>query len=173
MSFEPFVIAPVAGHAPEAGRLVAMLTYVRATTLQAVEALTVDQLDHRHDGGSNSIGMLLAHIAAVERVYQIQTFEQRAPDADELQRWKPALELGEAAWMSIRGRSLTEYVNELEEVRRRTLDAFARIDDSWLDERAMLDDGRPINRYWQWFHVFEDELNHRGQIRWLRARLPV
>ena len=22
------------------------------------------------------------------------------------------------------------------------------------------------------FHVAEDEINHRGQIRWLRARLP-
>lgn len=26
------------------------------------------------------------------------------------------------------------------------------------------------NNYFKWFHVFEDELNHRGQIRWLRIR---
>ena len=24
---------------------------------------------------------------------------------------------------------------------------------------------RPANNYFKWFHVFEDELNHRGQIR--------
>jgi hypothetical protein len=23
-----------------------------------------------------------------------------------------------------------------------------------------------------WFHTAEDEINHRGQMRWLRARLP-
>jgi hypothetical protein len=25
----------------------------------------------------------------------------------------------------------------------------------------------------RWFHVAEDEINHRGQIRWLRPRLPT
>ena len=29
-----------------------------------------------------------------------------------------------------------------------------------------------INAHWAWFHVAEDEVNHRGQMRWLRARLP-
>ena len=29
-----------------------------------------------------------------------------------------------------------------------------------------------INAHWAWFHVAEDEINHRGQMRWLRARLP-
>jgi uncharacterized damage-inducible protein DinB len=29
-----------------------------------------------------------------------------------------------------------------------------------------------INVHWAWFHVAEDEINHRGQIRWLRRRLP-
>jgi uncharacterized damage-inducible protein DinB len=32
--------------------------------------------------------------------------------------------------------------------------------------------GKPASNYFKWFHVFEDELNHRGQIRWLRRRLP-
>ena len=29
-----------------------------------------------------------------------------------------------------------------------------------------------INVHWAWFHVAEDEINHRGQIRLLRTRLP-
>jgi len=28
-----------------------------------------------------------------------------------------------------------------------------------------------MNAHFAWFHVAEDEINHRGQIRWLRARL--
>ena len=44
-----------------------MLTYARSTTLAAVEGLTLAELDNLHDPESNSIGALLAHIAAVER----------------------------------------------------------------------------------------------------------
>ena len=29
-----------------------------------------------------------------------------------------------------------------------------------------------LNAHWAWFHVAEEEINHRGQIRWLRVRLP-
>jgi hypothetical protein len=28
-----------------------------------------------------------------------------------------------------------------------------------------------LNADWAWFHVAEDEIGRRGQIRWLRARL--
>jgi len=28
-----------------------------------------------------------------------------------------------------------------------------------------------MNAHWAWFHVAEDEISHRGQMRWLRKRL--
>jgi hypothetical protein len=58
-------------------------------------------------------------------------------------------------------------------VRAFTLDELARRDDKWVDETATFWNGRKANNYFKWFHVFEDELNHRGQIRWLRSRLPA
>jgi uncharacterized damage-inducible protein DinB len=171
-AYEPFLIAPVPGFSPEAGRLVAMLRYARATTLSAVQGLTVAQLDHLHDPGSNSIGALLAHVAAVERFYQVRSFERRDPSEEELDRWRAALDLGQRARRTIRGHPLAQYLDDLAAVRARTLEAFRAVDDAWLDERDSIGDGRPVHHYWQWFHVFEDELSHRGQIRWLRARLP-
>jgi hypothetical protein len=48
---------------------------------------------------------------------------------------------------------------------------LAARDDAWL-ERSVTPAPR-INAHWAWFHVAEDEINHRGQIRWLRARLPT
>ena len=42
-------ILPLPGYTPTIGRLVAMLTYARQTTLAAVNGLTRDQLDHLHD----------------------------------------------------------------------------------------------------------------------------
>ena len=61
-------IEPLAGYAPTIGRLVCMLAYARETLLAAVRGLDRDQLDHLHDERSNSIGALLAHVTAVERV---------------------------------------------------------------------------------------------------------
>jgi hypothetical protein len=69
----PLRIESVPGYTPAIGRLVGMRTYARATTLAAVDGLTMSQLDHLHDASSNSIGALLAHVAAVESSYQVLT----------------------------------------------------------------------------------------------------
>jgi uncharacterized damage-inducible protein DinB len=163
-------IDPVPGYAPAIGRLVAMLAAARATTLEAVEGLSVAGLDHLHDARSNSIGALLAHVAAVEWWYQRLTFEGRVPSAGEEAPRLAALDLGERARREIRGRELGSYLAELDEVRAATLAALAARDDDWL-ERPLA--ARPeMNAHGAWFHVAEDEISHRGQIRWLRARLP-
>lgn len=47
------------------------------------------------------------------------------------------------------------------------------IDDAWLVEQFELPwRKQPATNLWAWYHVGEDELNHRGQIRWLASRLP-
>jgi hypothetical protein len=106
-------ITPLPGYTPTIGRLVSMLTYGRHTLLAAVAGLSRDELDHLHDARSNTIGALLAHAAAVERWYQVLTFEEREPSADETAAWSPALDLGEHGRREIRGRALESYVDEL------------------------------------------------------------
>jgi uncharacterized damage-inducible protein DinB len=170
MQPSPLRIEPIAGYSPTIGRLVGMLTYARSTTLAAAEGLTTAALDHLHDAQSNSIGALLAHIAAVERSYQVLTFEERTLSPSETELWSAALKLGGNGRRSLRGYSLEHYLEELTAVRRVTLETLASRDDAWL-ERAVGPAPR-INAHWAWFHVAEDEINHRGQIRWLRARLP-
>ena len=166
----PLRIEPIEGYTPAIGRLVGMLGYARATTLAAVEGLPLADLDHVQDAGSNSIGALLAHIAAVERSYQLLTFDERMLSAEEQQRWSSALTLGESGRRDLRGQPLEHYLDELADARRSTLAALAERDDAWLDAAVRL--APRINAHWAWFHVAEDEINHRGQIRWLRARLP-
>lgn len=129
------------------------------------------QLDHLHDARSNSIGALLAHFAAVERSYQIMTFEERALSSEEAERLSTALKLGDAGRHSLRGHPLEHYLEELSTVRQATLDGLAARDDAWLERSVSV--APRINAHWAWFHVAEDEINHRGQIRWLRARLPT
>jgi uncharacterized damage-inducible protein DinB len=163
-------IEPLPGYAPTVGRLVGMLTYTRQTLLAAVDGLSPAALDHLHDPASNSIGALLAHVAAVERWYQILTFEARRPTPADEAPLLAALDLGEAGRRALRGRALASYVDELATARAATLAALAGRDDAWLE--AALPAAPAMNAHWAWFHVAEDELSHRGQIRWLRARLP-
>ena len=165
----PYRILPLTGYTPTIGRLVAMLSYARQTTLQVVEGLTCEQLDHLHDERSNSIGALLAHVAAVERGYQLVTFEEREPTATENDAWSAALKLGDKGRREIRGHELQFYVDELRRTREATLAVLAARDDAWLE--APLRIAPALNAHWAWFHVAEEEINHRGQIRWLRARL--
>jgi uncharacterized damage-inducible protein DinB len=170
MSSRLLLIGDVPGFTPQIGRLVSMMNYARHTTLSDVDRLETEQLDYLHDAQSNSIGALLFHIAAVETWYQAATFFGRALDADEMREWGAALDLGDPARREIRGHGLDFYRRKLEQVRAKTLEELRRRDDGWLEEQGPFSEGRPANNYFKWFHVFEDELNHRGQIRWLRRR---
>jgi hypothetical protein len=165
-----FLIGDVQGFTPQIGRLVSMMNYTRYTTLAEVEGLSVDQLDYLHDEQSNSIGALLFHIAAVEVWYQAATFDGRDLNDEEMREWGSGLDLGERARREIRGHDLEYYRRRLERARATTLAELGRREDPWLDEKAPFWGGRPANNYFKWFHVVEDELSHRGQIRWLRKR---
>ena len=165
-----YLIGDIPGFTAQIGRLVSMMNYVRSTTLSAVADLGVSELDYLHDPQSNSIGALLSHIAAAEVGYQAATFFERGLDGEEKQEWGAAVDLGESARREIRGHELDYYVGRLERVRATTLVELGRRTDQWLEERTSSTSGREVNNYFKWFHVFGHEINHRGQIRWLRTR---
>ena len=166
----PLRIAPLPGYSPTIGRLVSFLTYIREGMQATVEGLTPGQLDHLHDAESNTIGALLAHVAAVERWFQVFTFEDREPSSGEATVMAAALHLGDEARGTIKGRELGTYLDELARTRQATLAGLAARDDAWLE--APLAAKPDLNAHWAWLHVAEDEISHRGQIRWLRKRLP-
>jgi uncharacterized damage-inducible protein DinB len=165
-----FLIGDLPGFTPQIGRLVSMMNYVRVTTLDEVEGMSVEQLDYLHDAGSNSIGALLLHAAAVEFEYRANTLHGRELSADEMRIWEPALELGEKGRREIRGHDSGYYIERLQSVREMTLEDLRHRDDDWLMMEFPFWGGHPANNYFVWFHVIEDELNHRGQIRWLKKR---
>lgn len=169
-----FLINQIDGFTPLVSHLFKMLNYARHTTVGAVQKLSIEQLDHLQDENSNSIGMLLNHIAAVEVWYQAFTFEGRDwfANEEEAAEWGDALQLNEQAKELARGKSLEYYVEKLDSARAKTLEGFKKRDDMWLMEEKPFWRDEPANHYFMWFHVAEDEINHRGQIRWLRKRLP-
>jgi uncharacterized damage-inducible protein DinB len=170
---QSFIINQMEGMTPLISHLFTMMSYTRAVTLSSVQGLSIEQLDHLQDENSNSIGALLKHIAGVEYAYQVETFEnQRELTPEELDIWGDALDLGEAGRRSIRGNPLEYYIDLLKTVRRKTTDEFKKRDDAWLLEEKPFWNNQPANHYFMWFHTFEDENNHRGQINWLKKRLP-
>lgn len=117
----PLLFEDLPGYTPHLSRLIAMMQYVRETTLHTAQGLDVGQLDHLAQPEGNSIGMLLAHIAAVEEGYYLATVPGVAEKVD----WSaPALALGEVGRAALRGRPLEHYLTELERVRTQTLDGF-------------------------------------------------
>lgn len=169
-----YLVTDVPGYSPEISKLISMMNYARYTTISAVKNLSVEQLDFLLDAQSNSIGALLLHFAAVEYAYQVETFEKRDLNEEEMAIWKAALDLGDEGRENIKGNDLTFYLNKLDKVRKRTLELFKTVSDDWLQvEVENWHNQKSANHYFMWFHVFEDEINHRGQIRMIRSRLTV
>jgi hypothetical protein len=169
-----YVIGPIAGFSPQIGTLVSMLNYNRQTIIDTVKSLTMEQLDHLHDPNSNTIGALILHLGATDKYYQINTFEDRQEfNKAERQIWAVAMNLGDEARKKIKGKEVKYYLDMINEVRQKTIEELKKKDDKWL---LSLDPEwskeQPLNTYWKWFHVCEHESNHRGQIAWLKSRLP-
>ncbi|GIN87184.1 hypothetical protein J6TS2_35700 [Heyndrickxia sporothermodurans] len=153
------------------GQLVSMLEHTRAVTINEVSNLSQGDLDYLPNDRSNSIGSLLLHMASIEFVHQIISFEKRDLTASEYSRWGMALELGEKAREGIKKQLLKFYLEELSQVRENTLALLKSKNDSWLFEENTWDNGVPHNNYYLWFHVMEDEISHRGQIRTIKRLL--
>ncbi|WP_370638998.1 DUF664 domain-containing protein [Cohnella sp. REN36] len=168
-----YLVADMPGYSPHVGRLLSMMNYARYTTWRAVQGLGVEELDTVTDVSRNSIAMLLRHFAAVEYAYQVQTFEERRLNESERAEWGPALNLGDEGRASLSGRDMDHHWHVLQSVRDRTLALFREVDDAWLATEKPFWQGHPANYHFMWYHVFEDEINHRGQIRLIRQRLEV
>ena len=149
-----FVIDKLEGLHVEFSKLVSMMNYARYTTIQAVEGLTIGELDYLYDEEANSIGMLLYHMAAIEFYYQVHTFEDREPTEAELERL-PGIELGDLGREKIKGNAIEFYINTLQEVRSKTIAIFQSLPDEWLFKTTDFWYDKPTNNYFKWFHVLK------------------
>lgn len=168
-----FLITDIPGFTPEISKLVSMMNYTRTVTIDSVKNLTQPQLDFLLDDKANSIGALLLHIASTDYFYRILSFEKRELTPEEDKEWAPASYLGKPAREHIKGNSLDYYLVALMNERNKVLEKLRQVNDDWLYEQMPLWDNRPANNYFMWFHVFEDEINHRGQINLIRKRIPA
>src|ERR1700730_12478523 len=172
---EMFIVGPKKGYSAQIGTIVSMMAFMRWQVLHSVKGMSVKDLDFLLDEKANRIGALLLHLVAVERFYQLNTFEElgdgKMPEAWK-EQWGPAMELGDGGRKAIVGHELDYYLNALNETREKTLAEFRKRDDAWLMSVDKSWGWGPTNNYCKWFHLTEHEANHNGQIKLLKSRLP-
>jgi hypothetical protein len=170
------VFGPRPGFSPQIGILVSEMIWMREAVLRSVNGMTHDQLDFLLDNKANRMGALLLHLAATEKLYQLNTFEKVGPDelgkSAAFKEWGLAMDLGEPARQAIKGHDLDFYLNLLREGREKTFAEFRRRDDTWLMAVDKSWPWGPTNNLCKWFHVCEHESHHAGQISMLRSRVP-
>lgn len=170
-----YLIGPREGYSPQVGTLLSTMTMMRTWLIGTIKELSVEQLDFQLDEQSNSIGAMLWHLAATEKYYQLNTFEEMkwGSWSDEIKKeWDVASQLGDKARELIKGNDASFYIDKLNEVRAVTEKEFAKRDDTWIMKSEPFFDNQPTNNYCKWFHVCEHESNHRGQIKMILKRLP-
>ena len=170
-----YLLGPMEGYSPHIGSLLSTMNMMRTWVVYQVKDLTVEQLDFQVDDQSNSIGAMLLHLAATERYYQLNSFENMSWGSwsDEIKKeWDIPMGLGAKGREVIKGNPLDYYLEKLETVRTHTKEEFAKRDDDWLFESEPFFQNQPTNNYAKWFHVCEHESNHNGQIKFIKKRLP-
>lgn len=170
-----YLIGPKEGFSPQIGTLLSTMTMMRKWVIDTVKDLTTEQLDYQIDEQSNSIGAMLLHLAATERYYQLNTFDEMewGTWSEEIKKeWDVPMGLGKEGRKEIKGNNITYYLSKLEEVRKVTIEEFAKRDDKWIMKSEPFFENEPTNNYCKWFHVCEHESNHRGQMKFIIKRLP-
>ena len=172
----PNILGPRPGYSPQIGTLVSEMTWMRMVLLMSVKGMTQEQLDFLLDGKANTIGALLLHLAATEKLYQLNTFDNVQPAELEksaaFKEWQVPMNLGEPARKTVKGHNLDYYLNLLHQGREVTLAEFRKRDDNWLMTVDKTWGWGPTDNLCKWFHVCEHESNHNGQIKFLKSRLP-
>jgi uncharacterized damage-inducible protein DinB len=170
------LLGPMPGYSPQIGTLVSEMAWMREAVLRATKGMTQDQLDFLLDNKANRIGALLLHLAATEKLYQLNTFEkvgenelEKSPSFND---WVVPMELGDPARQTIKGHNLDYYLNLLHEGREKTLAEFRKRDDAWFLAADKTWPWGPTNNLCKWFHVCEHESHHAGQISLLKSRAP-
>lgn len=161
------VIEPPKGYSTEIGNMVSMLEDLKARVTRSVSELTIEETDFLLDDQANSVGAMILHLAATEKLYQVYTFEHRALDDEEKAEWDVAQNLGHAARNQIKDKPIDYYLDIWNEVRTETLRLLKTKDDKWFNSKILKTE---MNNHWAWYHVMEHQANHMGQIRFILKR---
>lgn len=161
------VIAPLPAAEPLVGRWLGVLADIRRRTLEALEGVDQETLDWPV-AGSNAIGTLLAHIAAIEMDWLFSEILERDIPAHVLALLPPDVRDAEGNLWVVAGLPVEEHL--------RRLAATREIFDTEVGRLALDDFYRPralpaydVTPEWVVHHLAQHEAGHRADIATARA----
>lgn len=170
-------LAPPPGFAPGVGRWAAQLAETRRNLLAPVAGLSPAQLAWHPDPETESIGIQLLHVAAVEWSWVFEEILGR--HGDDYDGWEEAIPI-RLGLPQVGGRPLASFTERLDRVRGEVLEALRGLTDDDLGRlvAGVPDDGKePGARLyaidWILFHLVEHEAHHAGQVELLARLLPA
>jgi len=161
----------------QAGSFLAQLDDQLRRLTETTRGLTPDDLQWQPAPGTNTIGMLLAHMAVVEVFWTQLGIEQVKPDVPAVlgigmdDDGMPLPE-GQAPPEGLAGRDLAYYDDLLARARAYAASVLAKMTDADFDhsfERSRPDGKRAtLNVRWVVYHMLEHFAGHFGQVLLLR-----
>ncbi|MBN4081622.1 DinB family protein [bacterium AH-315-C07] len=149
--------------------LLGIIEDARATTLQRVENLLINELHWQFDKGWNTIGCLLSHIIACENYFRIVFIEERHLTESENQDYLPGLEMGKFIPELITDQPIEAYIAQLENSRVKLIEKINSLNRyDFHKKREGYNPNTGHNLAWTLYHLAEDEVHHRGQISIIR-----
>jgi uncharacterized damage-inducible protein DinB len=163
---------PLPGHDPVVGLWLAALEESRGRTKKAVDGLDPRALDWTGAGFPNSIGSLLAHVAAIEMDWLFSEILEREIPADVLALLPADVRDAGGRLVPVVGLPLAEHLRRLDATRAALLARLRPMD------AADLRRPRRLERYdvtpeWVLHHLLQHEAEHRGQVARIRGAAAV
>jgi uncharacterized damage-inducible protein DinB len=175
---ETLLAAPAGFRSREVARFLWQMDEQRRALLDDTRDLDVETLAWQPAPGTNTIGMLLAHIAYAEtHLVQVgiegrATSDTRAVIGIGVEEEGMPLAPDAPPSPALAGRALADFHDMLARARAATRNAAATLTDADLERQVVRQrpDGsrRVFNVGWVLYHLIEHEAGHRGQINLLR-----
>jgi uncharacterized damage-inducible protein DinB len=167
------------GISPIVSTTAAQLDALLTTLIRRVGEATTEQLEWQLRPGTNTVGMLLAHLAVVE-VYWVQAAGvgvESDEEADQIVQGVLGIRMAEDGMPlpedgihppSLTGKTLADYLEMLRRARAATHRTLRSWEDRGLEETRTVD-GREVSLAWILYHLVEHFSYHLGQITLLNS----
>ncbi len=164
-------VVPLSGYEPEIGRVLWMLEEGRERLKQGLAKIDAAKeqaiLDWRPRPGTNSIGTLLYHIAAIEADWLFaEVMAEYEPDTPVSwpNRFFSHDIRDEKGWVThVSGEAMAHHLQRLDVVRSILLDAFRGMSLAEFRRLRRLE-AYEVTPEWVLHHLIQHEAEHRGQI---------
>lgn len=167
-AFRSLVITPLDATSPDIGCFLWMLEDIRTRTKQSLAEINTAALDWVPSPALNSIGTLLAHIAAIEADWLYSDVMGQPFPQDVATLLPPTVRDADGHLTRVGGREVREHFAVLDVVRFRLLTAFRAMSPGEYRRVRRVTD-YDVTPEWCLYHLAEHEAAHRGEIETVRT----